>query len=128
MARIALCDASGPLTDLLQRLSGEDGTAWLRNLNKMLRESRGKRTVRDFKDFADKIWRRTGIKDHNNLFSTACSVHCPHKLFWKKLNELGAKNIKSQPPSTVPDIDDTVELSDDEWSDLEKELLQMNRC
>jgi len=37
MARIALCDASGPLTDLLQKLSGENGDAYLSTLNKMLR-------------------------------------------------------------------------------------------
>lgn len=37
MTRIALSDASGPLTDLLQKLSGENGAAWLRNLNKFLR-------------------------------------------------------------------------------------------
>lgn len=37
MARIALCDASGPLTDLLQKLSGEEGAAWLQTLNRMLR-------------------------------------------------------------------------------------------
>lgn len=37
MARIALCDASGPLTDLLQKLSGDNGGAWLQNLNRMLR-------------------------------------------------------------------------------------------
>jgi len=37
MARIALCDASGPLTDLLQKLSGEEGDSWLPRLNKFLR-------------------------------------------------------------------------------------------
>ncbi len=37
MARIALCDASGPLTDLLQKLSGDNGDAHLSILNKMLR-------------------------------------------------------------------------------------------
>jgi hypothetical protein len=37
MARIALCDASGPLIDLLQKLSGDNGDAWLQNLNKFNR-------------------------------------------------------------------------------------------
>ena len=36
--RIALCDVSGPLTDLIQKLSGEDGASWSRALNKMLRK------------------------------------------------------------------------------------------
>lgn len=36
--RIALCDASGPLTDLLQKLSGEDGEQWLNDLNKFNRK------------------------------------------------------------------------------------------
>jgi len=38
MTRLALCDVSGPLTDLFQKLSGEDGEQWLRALNKMLRK------------------------------------------------------------------------------------------
>ena len=38
MSRLALCDVSGPLTDLLQKLSGEDGEQWMRALNKMLRK------------------------------------------------------------------------------------------
>lgn len=37
MSRIALCDASGPLTDLLQKLSGDNGDAWLQTFNRMLR-------------------------------------------------------------------------------------------
>ena len=37
MARIALCDARGPLTDLLQKLSGENGDRWISTLNNMLR-------------------------------------------------------------------------------------------
>jgi hypothetical protein len=37
MAQIALCNARGPLTDLLQKLSGENGEAWLQNLNQFLR-------------------------------------------------------------------------------------------
>jgi len=37
MSRLALCDVSGPLTDLLQKLSGEDGEQWMRATKKMLR-------------------------------------------------------------------------------------------
>lgn len=37
MSRLALCNVRGPLTDLLEKLSGEDGDQWLRALNKMLR-------------------------------------------------------------------------------------------
>ena len=36
--RIVLCDARGPLTDLLEKLSGEEGESWLRALNRMLRK------------------------------------------------------------------------------------------
>lgn len=36
--QVSLCDASGPMTDLLQKLSGEDGPNWLRSLNRFLRK------------------------------------------------------------------------------------------
>ena len=39
MSRLVLCDASGPLKDLLEKLSGEDGERWLERLKKTLRES-----------------------------------------------------------------------------------------
>lgn len=35
--RIALCDARGPLNDLMDKLSGEEGLKWLRRLSRMLR-------------------------------------------------------------------------------------------
>jgi len=35
--RLALRDARGPLNDLMDKLSGEQGAAWLRRLSKMLR-------------------------------------------------------------------------------------------
>lgn len=38
MSRLALYDVSGLLTDLLQKLSGEDGEAWKESLRKMLRK------------------------------------------------------------------------------------------
>ena len=37
MSRLALCDACGPLSDLLQKLSGEKGEEWNGALKKMLR-------------------------------------------------------------------------------------------
>lgn len=36
--RLTLCDARGPLTDLIEKLSGKEGDQWLRELNKMLRK------------------------------------------------------------------------------------------
>lgn len=45
--------------------------------------------------------------------------------FWERLNRLGARNIETQPPETVPDIDATVELSDREWDDLTAEFRQI---
>lgn len=36
--RIALCEARGPLNDLLYKLSGEEGGKWLHALKQMLRE------------------------------------------------------------------------------------------
>jgi hypothetical protein len=38
MSRLALCDVVGPLCDLLQKLSGDQGDLWLKALNKMLRK------------------------------------------------------------------------------------------
>lgn len=38
MSRLALCDVSGPLTDLLQKMSGEDGEQWNLALARFLRK------------------------------------------------------------------------------------------
>ncbi|MEX1112490.1 MAG: hypothetical protein WEC84_03435 [Candidatus Andersenbacteria bacterium] len=38
--RLALCDARGPLNDLLEKLSGENGSLWLADLNQLLRQPR----------------------------------------------------------------------------------------
>ncbi len=38
MGRLLLCDASGPVEDLLQKLSGGRGDEWLEALKKMLRQ------------------------------------------------------------------------------------------
>lgn len=42
--RLALCDVRGPLTDFLEKLSGEDGDRWLREFNKFLRKEEVWRT------------------------------------------------------------------------------------
>ena len=38
MSKIALCEVSGPLKDLLDKLSGESGDEWLEHLKQMLRK------------------------------------------------------------------------------------------
>ena len=38
MSRPALCDSVGPLKDLIDKISGDDGPVWLGALNKMLRK------------------------------------------------------------------------------------------
>lgn len=58
MTRVALCDARGPLTDLIEKLSGEDGSSWHEALKKMLRKENpwGIRIDLD----ADPFFRRVG--------------------------------------------------------------------
>src|SRR3989344_3247447 len=38
MGRLLLCDVRGPVGDLIQKLSEEEGSQWLEHLNKMLRK------------------------------------------------------------------------------------------
>ncbi|MBM3206134.1 MAG: hypothetical protein FJZ43_00730 [Candidatus Staskawiczbacteria bacterium] len=38
MSRLLLCDVRGPVEDLLQKLSGEDGSEWLEATKKFLRK------------------------------------------------------------------------------------------
>ena len=48
MSKVALSDCRGPLADLLDKLSGEQGSDWLENLKRMLRkDSAPVRTRRD---------------------------------------------------------------------------------
>ena len=49
MGRLVLCDASGPLTDLIQKLSGEDAERWLEDLKKMLRKEKSREGLPVFK-------------------------------------------------------------------------------
>jgi len=41
---------------------------------------------------------------------------------WEKLNTMGARNTKTIPIESVPDIDATVELTSDEIRELEEEV------
>ncbi len=72
------------------------------------------RTVRDFKDVMEE--RFGGRRQFWNNRPEAAREFC------EKLNRLGARNINTIPPETVPDIDATVTLSDEEWRTLEAEL------
>lgn len=38
MSKVALCDVRGPLTDLIEKLSGDEGSEWLHILNASLRK------------------------------------------------------------------------------------------
>ena len=45
--------------------------------------------------------------------------------FWGKLNHLGNRNMDTIPPETVPNVDATVELSDQECADLRSEIAEL---
>jgi hypothetical protein len=74
------------------------------------------RTVRDFKDF---ILKRCGS------ITKFAGKSAAHQEFWQKLNDMGAKNIRTLPPEKVPDIDATVQLGDKEWDQLMAEFRQL---
>ncbi len=50
-SKIALDEASGPITDLLQKLSGENGSAWLEILKTTLRRNMYPSLVKNFREF-----------------------------------------------------------------------------
>ena len=75
------------------------------------------KTVRAFKQMLES---RSG-----GNYSTFNRRSAQHIAFWEKLNRLGARNMKIISPESVPDIDATVVLSDQEWSELEIELNQL---
>jgi hypothetical protein len=77
-------------------------------------------TVRDFKRLVLRLARAR----HSALFAQRSDAHF---VFWEKLNRLGARNMQTQPPETVPDIDATVILSDEEWHELLQELYRVER-
>ena len=45
--------------------------------------------------------------------------------FWVKLNKLGSRNMDTIPPETVPNMDATVELADQECADLRAEIAKL---
>ncbi len=79
------------------------------------------KTERSVRDFKRHLLQQAGARDHFEF----CKGSQKRMAFWTKLNELGAQNMESQPPEAVPDVDATVTLSDDEWSDLDRELQQL---
>jgi hypothetical protein len=120
MTRIALCDARGPLTDLLQKLSGDQGEWYLTKLKRMLRV----RTVQDFKKFVETEWVKSGVYTSDMMFVPSHPAYRACRTFWTKLNRIGGRNFATQPErmAAVPDVDDTVELTDLEWAELEEEF------
>ena len=73
-------------------------------------------TVRQFKDL---VQQRSGGGLEYWKFTDRSEQH---RQFWAKLNQLGGRRIRELPPERVPDIDATVMLNDQEWSELEQEL------
>ncbi len=54
-----------------------------------------------------------------------CRISDAHREFWKKLNNIGARNIDEMPPEEHDDIDATVELDDEEYNSLISEYKQI---
>lgn len=81
-------------------------------------EPNPQRTVRDFKTFVEVA---TGTRERRNF----PELSMRHGKFWQKLNRIGARNMDTQPPETVPDIDATVILSNEEWAELEAEFRKL---
>jgi hypothetical protein len=75
-------------------------------------------TVRDFKEH---VLRQAGLLSIPQF----CELSEAYRAFWIKLNHLGARNMESQPPDKVPDIDATVQLTKEEWAELEDEFRQL---
>jgi hypothetical protein len=51
-----------------------------------------------------------------------------HQMFWRKLNDIGGRNIATHLPEEYQDIDETVELSSDEYALLLAEFRRMQRA
>ncbi|MBA2645745.1 MAG: hypothetical protein H0U81_02995 [Pyrinomonadaceae bacterium] len=49
-------------------------------------------------------------------------------MFWRKLNDIGGRNIATHLPEEYQDIDETVELSSDEYALLLAEFRRMQRA
>ena len=74
------------------------------------------KTVRDFKNF---VLKETGLEIHFRFTMLSES----HRLFWNKLNDLGARNKNYE---DVPDIDASVKLTKKEWHELEIEFRNLS--
>lgn len=72
-------------------------------------------TVRDFKNYALRL---AGCR----AYFSFCKKSEKHLAFWEKLNRLGARELKTQPAQSCPDIDATVKITDKEWEALKIEL------
>lgn len=101
--RLALCDVSGPLTDLLQKLSGENGEEWQRGLTKFLRKENPWEpvTVPELKVFKT-IKLGTGLKAADD-FSRALVENGYQASPW-------AKDIMGRPDFTVAPHEIEVDL------------------
>lgn len=73
-----------------------------------------KRSVKDFMRLAElEIARRFFVSSPSAL------------KFRSELSALGASNMKNHPPETVPDIDATVILTEEQWNSLESILNEL---
>ncbi len=75
--RLTLCDTSGPLIDLIQKLSGEEGEIWSRALNKMLRKENPWKLVAENCKVFKTIKLGTGLKTADD-FRKALVNGCYH--------------------------------------------------
>ena len=86
-------------------------------------------TVRDFKNMLEQKnrlkQRYPGASPGTTKYEYFVSRSERHSEFWGKLNRLGGRRIHELPPEQVPDVDATVTLSDEEWSQLESELCEL---
>lgn len=72
-------------------------------------------TVRKFKNFCLK---KAGV----SRFSEFVDLSDKHRIFWEKLNHLGARNMDIYPPEEYLNIDETVNLSKKEIRELKREF------
>lgn len=74
--RLALCDVSGPLIDLIQKLSGENGEEWQNAITKMLRKVNPWEAPRTTTDFPLPVWKtlRLGTLRKPDLYHKLMSV------------------------------------------------------
>ena len=73
------------------------------------------RTISDFRKLFEKKFSGWERQCNNQGYISISN-------FLKKLNNIGAQNMGKKPPETVPDIDATVILTKQEWTELEAEM------